>query len=80
MEMELKIMKLKYVIVEHDGMDAAMVFSPLLSHQDVAERSKIKSAGFCELDINRRWIIHGGSVSIGCRSRPEDVEILEELL
>ena len=39
-----------------------------------------KSAGFCELDVNRHWTIHGGSLSIGCQARPEDVEILEELL
>ena len=73
-------MKSKYVIIEHDGMDAAVVFSPFLLHQDVAGKSKIKSAGFCKLDGNGNWLTYGQSVSLECAAGPNDAEILKELL
>ena len=73
-------MKSKYVIIEHDGMDAVVVFSPFLLHQDVAGKSKIKSAGFCKLDVKGNWITYGESVSLSCDARPQDAKILNELL
>jgi hypothetical protein len=73
-------MKSKYLIIEHEGLDAVVVFSPFLLHQDVAGKSKIKSAGYCQLDANARWVVCGESVSLNCKARPEDVKILNDLL
>jgi hypothetical protein len=61
-------------------MDAVVVFSPSLLHQDVAGKSKIKSAGFCKLDVKARWTVCGESISLNCKARLEDVKILNELL
>jgi hypothetical protein len=73
-------MKSKYVIVEHDGTNAVMVFSPFLLHQDVAGTKKIKSAGFCTLDTSGHWIVCGESVSLNCKTSPQDAQMLNELL
>jgi len=73
-------MKSKYIIIEHDGMEAPVVFSPVLLHEDVAGNSKVKSAGFCKLDVNGNWTAAGNSVSLNCGARPQDVKILKELL
>jgi hypothetical protein len=78
--MSREIMKSKYVIIEHDGTDAVLVFSPFLLHQDVAGNKKIKSAGFCKLDANGHWIVCGESVSLNCKANPQDAKILNELL
>ena len=74
------IVKSKYVVIDRDGKEAVIVFSPSLSHRDVAGNYKIKSAGFCELNLNGSWIVSGGSNSLECRSRPQDVEILNQHL
>ena len=76
----MKSMKSKYIILEHNGMDAAVVFSPFLLHQNVAGKNKIKSAGYCKLDVTGNWIADGGSVSLGCDARPQDAEVLNQLL
>ena len=61
-------------------MSAAVVFSPILLHQDVAGTRKIKSAGFCRLDRHGNWVVCGESVSLGCNAGPQDAKILNELL
>jgi hypothetical protein len=48
-------MKSKYVVIEHEGEECVIVFSPFLLHQDVAGNHEIKSAGFCELHSNGGW-------------------------
>jgi hypothetical protein len=73
-------MKSKYIIIEHEGTEVVVVFSPFLLHQDVAGNRKIKSAGFCELDAKAQWIVCGDSVSLSCKARPQDARILNELL
>jgi len=77
---EKNIVKSKYLIIERDGINAAVVFSPFLLHQDVAGKSKIKSAGFCKLDVAGNWITFGESISLGCDAKPQDAEILKKLL
>jgi hypothetical protein len=72
--------KSQYLIFEHGGMEAVVVFSPFLLHQDMAGRRKIKSAGYCELDNNGNWIPCGESVSLNCKPRPQDGEILNHHL
>jgi len=72
--------KLKYIIIEHKGSEAAILFPSDLLHQDVAGTKKVKSAGFCVLDANGKWLVGGGSISLNCDPRPHDVNILNGLL
>jgi len=44
------MVRLKYIVIEHDGIEAAIVFSPFLLHEKAAAESNIKFAGYCELD------------------------------
>ncbi|MDR3459651.1 MAG: hypothetical protein P4N60_19655 [Verrucomicrobiae bacterium] len=73
-------MKSKYVIIERNGDEAVIVFSPFLLHQDVVGNHKIKSAGYCELSVHGRWIVSGVSLTLQLHSRPEDEEILNRHL
>jgi hypothetical protein len=57
-----------------------IVFSPFLRHQDVAGNFKIKSAGFCESNVRGSWAVCGGSDSLECYSRSQDVKILNQHL
>lgn len=75
-----KIVKSKYVVIECDGNEAVLVFSPFLLHQDVAGNHKIKSAGYCELNVHGQWIVSGLSLSLECGPRPQDDEILNHHL
>jgi hypothetical protein len=72
--------KLKYLIVEHNRVEAVLVFSPLLSHDDVAGRSKVTSAGFCKMGVDGKWIAVGTSASLNCSARTNDAEILNRFL
>lgn len=69
-------MQLKYIIIEQAGVEIPIVFPELLPHEVVAGRSRVKSAGFCELDAEAQWQAGGKSVSLGLNSRPQDTEIL----
>jgi hypothetical protein len=73
-------MKSKYIIVRSSGTEVPLVFSPLLIHADVARGSKVRSAGFCELDSGGKWVVGGGSTSLKLSSRPEDAAILNRHL
>ena len=70
----------KYIILEHGGKSIPLVFSPLLSHEHVAARGKVKSAGFCELDSAGNWVVSGRSDSLSLTARPEDAAILNTCL
>jgi hypothetical protein len=73
-------MKSKYLIINRMGMEVPVVFSQLLVHKDVAGRRKVRSAGFCELDANGRWVASGHSSSLNLSARPQDAEILNRHL
>ena len=73
-------MKSKYIVIERDGKEGVIVFSPFLLHRDMASNHKIKSAGFCELKENGTWLVSGSSNSLACCPRPQDVEILKQHL
>jgi hypothetical protein len=66
----------KYIIIERAGMDVPLVFSRFLQHAEVAGTSKVKSAGFCELDVTGKWIVVGQSTSLDLAARAQDSEIL----
>jgi hypothetical protein len=72
--------KSKYVIIEVDGVEMPLIFSRLLSHENVALAlcASVHSAGYCELDITGKWTTGGQSVSLELDSRPEDAELLNQ--
>jgi len=57
-------------------MEVPLVFSPVLVHAEVARGSKVRSAGFCEIGPDGKWIVGGNSTSLKLRSRPQDAAIL----
>ena len=61
-------------------MTSAVVFTPFLLHHEVAGARNVKSAGYCELDVNGNWIVGGRSESLGLNARPQDVVILNEII
>lgn len=73
-------MKSKYIIVRCSGMEVPLVFSPMLIHAEVARGSKVRSAGFCELNDQGKWVVDGHSTSLKMHSRPEDAVILNRHL
>lgn len=75
-----KRVRSKYIIIKHAETEVPLVFSPLLSHKQVAGMTKVESAGYCELDIAGQWIANGRSDSLELISRPQDADILNERL
>jgi hypothetical protein len=69
-------MKSKYIILKCSGLEVPLVFSPMLIHADVARGKKVRSAGFCELGPDGRWVVGGDSTSLKLSSRPQDAAIL----
>jgi hypothetical protein len=57
-----------------------MVFSPFLSHEEVAGNHKVRSAGYCEMKDSVTWMVSGRSDSLNCYSEPRDVELLNRHL
>ena len=70
----------KYIIIKHAGTEVPLVFSPVLSHKQVAGMTEVESAGYCELDIAGLWVTGGRSDSLELSSRPQDVDILNRCL
>ena len=75
-----KRVRSKYIIIKHAGTEVPLVFSPVLSHKQVAGMTEVKSAGYCELNIAGRWVAGGSSDSLGLSSRPQDTDILNVCL
>lgn len=73
-------MRSKYIILKHAGGEVPLVFSPLLSHEDVAGIREVSSAGYCKRDAEGQWITSGGSESLGLKARPQDAGILNQRL
>lgn len=71
-------MKLKYIIMEVDGMEVPLIFSGLLPHEivAVAVKNNLRAAGFCELNPGGEWVAFGQSVSLDLSARPQDAAIL----
>lgn len=75
----------KYLIVLCDNTEVPVIFPANLSHEDVAGRFKVVSAGFCLFDIMRtdrivRACCFGKSISLGIESRQEDNTVIEQYL
>jgi len=75
-----KRVRSKYIIIKQAGMEVPVVFSPVLSHKQMAGMTKVESAGYCQLDIAGRWVAGGSSDSLDLSARPQDADILNERL
>jgi hypothetical protein len=75
-----KCVRSKYIIIKHAEREVPLVFSPLLSHKQVAGMTNVESAGYCQLDIAGRWVASGRSDSLNLSARPQDADILNERL
>lgn len=75
----------KYIVVEIDGVEHAIVFDAALVHKHVAQcflrlDATIVSAGFVEVDGYREDVnvqTGGHSVSLSMGSRPSDYQLIE---
>lgn len=74
------IVKSKYLIVKHAGNEVSLVFSPLLSYEQVAREKEVRSAGFCELRSDGQWKVSGRSEPLRLNAGPRDAEILNDYL
>ena len=75
----------KYIIISSmGGIPCPIMFSCLLSHNEVAQGSKVISAGFFEVFINENKEIEvlafGKSQTLKIGSREEDKELLKRVL
>jgi hypothetical protein len=73
-------MKSKYLIVESLGLELPIVFNYILDHDKVAAGMTVVAAGFCSRGQDGKFSVWGRSVGLKVGSRPEDVEILNNLL
>ena len=75
-DLKRKIVKSKYIIIEHAGMEVPIVFASYLLQANVAEKRKVKAAGFCEIDADGKWVVGGKSASLDLSVRLQDADIL----
>jgi hypothetical protein len=52
-------MKLKFIIIDHNGIETLILFSSILSHKEVAGKRNVPSAGFCRQDVDGNWSVRG---------------------
>jgi len=71
----------KYIVI-NNGFELAIVFDPLLNHNDVGSSLNVVSAGFCHLPdkLNADVAAYGESFTLKIKSRPQDAEIIEKML
>ena len=74
--------KLKYVMIDDI---VPVLFSEMQQHSDFLHVGKITSAGFCYIDYDEKSnqykvTVHGESISLKIRSKPEDVRLIELIL
>jgi hypothetical protein len=70
----------KYIIVQNNGLEMAIVFNAILSHVQVAGNMKVVAAGECYLpdELNPNLVsVWGGSVTLGIDSRQEDAAVIK---
>lgn len=72
---------MKYVIVNDNSCEVAIIFSEITSHDRFTTLNPI-SAGYVQLTVNENTNkieanAYGNSVSLNLHSRPEDAEIIE---
>ncbi len=82
---------MKYLILDNDNIEVAVLFDELLQHKQIAGGHKVVAAGFClvrqiddpgadlsdPLPVVEVW---GKSVGLGIGTRPNDPEVILESL
>lgn len=63
---------MKYIVVDTGLNDCIVIFPNQFNHSDISLPGTLLSAGFIEWDDHRGWVCFGKSVSLECKSRPED--------
>ena len=66
----------KYIIVQKGSLEEPIIFSPLISHEEMARKinAKVVSAGF----INFRLECWGKSETLDIESREKDTELIRD--
>ena len=74
----------KYIIIDNMGIPCPIMFSPLLSHAEIAKESKVISAGFFEVFLNNdkeiKINVFGKSTTLKIDRNKNDEEILRKVL
>lgn len=74
-------MKLKYVIVERQGIESPILFPQWIQHKEVENLGRVVSAGECEVYVSeseQKVYAFGESVSLGVKSRGStDATVIE---
>lgn len=70
----------KYLIIESDGLENPIVFSPMFSHAQIGVGKKVVGAGFCYRQDDGSFCAYGESISLGIGSRSQDTKILNNCL
>lgn len=73
------MIRFKYIVVDFDGEESAILFSHKIPHDTIASpftRAFVLSAGFVGYNSKRGWYTTGKSLSLGLESREEDSQLL----
>jgi hypothetical protein len=62
-------MQAKYVVVEHNLLELAVVFNKIFNHSDFDHLGKILGAGQCFIADNGEVTCYGNSITLGIKSR-----------
>lgn len=87
---------MKYIIVAEGSSEYAILFDEILTHASVAGNLRVKSAGFCLLDLHSvreqteesslhidvhvAPSVYGYSASLGLKVREEDADLVGQAL
>lgn len=70
---------MKYIIVQHFGLSAPIVFPEILAHSDVAKGLTVTSAGFYTTDATGQVTTHGISESLRLAPADDDADLIQLL-
>jgi hypothetical protein len=70
---------MKYIIIDSEGIEVAVIFDELLKHDQVGAGHKVVSAGQVNLNAGGTTgpTTYGKSVGLGLKPRPEDEDLIE---
>ena len=71
----------KYIIVGVRGCTLAIIFDHILSHEEVAKNHTVFSAGFFDVDYEKKIVnTFGESTSLKRKSKKDDARFIERVL
>jgi hypothetical protein len=71
---------MKYIIVEPNGFQTAILFSEYLLHGDVAGDRKVVGAGFVKIIDGQKCEVYGKSTGLGIKAKESDAEIIQNTI